>query len=239
MNDKQRNQVARLLRVQGFLNEHAGNFGNAPGKPGDAKFAAARTSINGLVTEITGKQAEQASGGFSAATTNQEVEREELLDLMRLVVGTAQAIAIEKGTPGIMDRFRMPASNSDVVLAAAGDAFADAIVDLSLATEITEHGYEDDIVADLRAEAADIRTAEQAQGTALSGQVAVTAALPVLLKEAANVITTLTSVIKIRFRRDPDMLAAWKTASHATATPKGDGGPPSPTPTPPTPPPGG
>ncbi|GEM_PF-2297054 len=42
-----------------------------------------------------------------------------------------------------------------------GNAFADAIEELNLAADFTDHGYETDVVADLRAEAQDVIDAEE------------------------------------------------------------------------------
>ena len=232
MNDKQRNQVQQLLRVEGFCADHATDFTNTPAKPGDAKFTAARAGIVALVPQITGQQAIQAGGGFGQASVDQEVERLELTELMRSVNRTAGAIAEDNADPGLMDRFRMPHGNSDIELAARGDAFADAIVELNLAAAFTAHGYEGDVVQNLRDEAADVREAETDQGGALSTQAGATASLPSLLRQGRNHVKCLNAVIHNRFRNNPGVLGAWKTASHVTATPSGGDAPPAP-PTPP------
>lgn len=234
MNDRQRNQTHRLLRVKAFCADHAPDFTNAPAKPGDAKFNGAKTALDALIPLITGRQAVQASGGFGQASTDQKGERQELVELLRTVVRTASAIATDLNNPGIMDRFRMPASNNDVVLANAGDAFADAITELNLASGFTDHGYEGDVVADLRAEAQDVRDAEGAQGDALYTQVGATASLPGLLAQGRDHVKCLDAVIKNRFRNNAEVLGQWKTASHVTALP-GTPPPPAP-PAPPTPP---
>ena len=237
MNDRQRNQVQRLLRVEGFCANHAASFTNTPPKNGDAKFAAARAGIIALRTQITGKQAVQAGGGFGQATAQQEVERQELTELLRSVNRTAGAIAEEKEEPGLMDRFRMPRGNNDAELAARGDAFADAIVELELADEFAANGYEGDLAADLRKEAKDVRDTESDQGGALSVQAGVTAVLPGLLRVARKHVTTLDAVLHNRFGNDAEVLGAWKTASHVTAPPSGGGETVPPATPPPAPPP--
>lgn len=233
MNDRQRNQVNRLLRVKAFCTLHAPSFTNTPAKAGDAKFASARAGINTLLPDITGKQAKQASGKFGQATTDQARERAELIEIVRTVNRTARPVAVDLNDPGIVDRFMMPAITNDLQLAAAADAFADAIVELNLASAFTEHGYEGDIVADLRAEAQDVRDAESAQGGALSGQSGATESLPGLLKQASHHVACLDVVIKNRFRNNAEILGAWKTASHVVRDGGGDVEPP----TPPEPPP--
>ena len=116
-----------------------------------------------------------------------------------------------------------------------GYASATAITELSLAADFTEHGYAGAIVTDLIAEAKDVRDAEGDQGSALSGQAGATAALPGLLKQGRNLVKCLDTVIKNRFRNDAEILGAWKTASHITASGGGSEEPPAPTP-PPSPP---
>lgn len=230
MNDRQRNQVHRLIRVQSFCELHAPKFTNTPAKPGDAKFHAAVEALQGLNPQIGGKQSKQASGSFGQASANQAQERLELLELLRAVNRMAAAWAAETNNLGLMDRFRMPATSNDVVLAAAGDAFADAIEELNLAATFTELGYEGDVAVDLRAEAQDIREAEGDQGDALSSQTGATAALPGLLRTGSVLVKTLDAIIKYRFRNNAELLGAWKTASHVTATPGGDEPPPPPDP---------
>jgi hypothetical protein len=233
MNDRQRNQVNRLIRVKAFCTLQAPAFTNTPTKAGDAKFTSARTALDVLLPQINAQQSTQASGSYGQASMDQAVERQELLSLLRTVNLTASAIAIDKAEPGLMDRFRMPATNNDLVLAATGDAFATAITELSLAADFTEHGYEGDIVADLTAEAQDVRDAEESQGNALSGQAGATASLPGLLKKGRELVKCLDVLIKNRFRNNATVLGAWKTASHVTST--GGGGEEEPAPTPPTP----
>lgn len=233
MNDRQKNQVNRLIRVKAFCTQQAPAFTNTPAKAGDAKFASARTALDVLLPQITTRQSTQASGRYGQASMDQAVEREELLELLRTVNRTAAAIAIDKADPGLMDRFRMPSTNNDLVFAATGDAFAAAITELSLAADFTEHGYEGDIVADLTAEAQDVRDAEENQGSALSGQAGATASLPGLLKQGRDLVKCLDVVFKNRFRNNAEVLGAWKVASHVTST--GGSIEEAPPPTPPTP----
>jgi hypothetical protein len=238
MNDRQRNQLNRLINVEQFCVDHAAAFTNTPAKPGDVKFAAAKAKIIALIPQISGQQATQASGSYGQATMNQAVERQELVDLLRTVNRTAAAIALDKNEPGIMDRFRMPGVTNDALLVATGEAFATAITELNLAADFTDHGYEGDIVADLNAEAADVREAESSQGGALQGQGGATASLPGLLKAGAHAVKQLDAIVKNRFRNAPATLGAWKIASHVMST-GGGGGEEPPAPTPPSPPPAG
>ena len=144
------------------------------------------------------------------------MERQELLDLLRSTNRTAQAVSLDQKDPGLMDRFRMPVSNNDAQFAATGKAFANAIVELNLAAAFTAHGYEGDIVADLRAEAQDVLDAEADQGGAAQTQGAATAALPGLLRQGSNLVKCLDAIIQNRYRNDAATLGAWKIASHVT-----------------------
>lgn len=231
MNDRQRNQLNCLIRVEAFCEARASAFtGNTPPKPGDDKFTTLYAGVTALIPQITGKQATQAGGGYGQATMDQAVEREELLDLLRSTNRTAAAIAIDKNDPGLIDRFRMPASHNDAQYAATGLAFADAIVELSLAADFTAHGYEGNIVADLRAESQDVLDAEGDQGGAAQTQGAATAALPSLLRKGRDQVKCLDAIVKNRYRNDPATLGAWKIASHVTKSGGGEeaGHPPAP-----------
>ena len=237
MNDRQRNQLNRLINVKQFCVDHTPDFTNTPIKPGDAKFGTAKTALTALIPQITAHQSTQASGSYGQASMNQAVERQELVDLMRAVNRTANAIAIDQNQPGIMDRFRMPPLSNDALLVATGQAFATAITELNLAAEFTEHGYEGDIVADLNAEALDVQEAESEQGGALQNRGGATASLPSLLKQGANLVRCLDAVVKNRFRNSPETLGAWKIASHVMST--GGSAVPVVPPTPPATPPAG
>lgn len=232
MNDRQRNQTGRLINVKKFCADHTPAFTNTPPKGRDAKFATAKTQISTLLQQITAQQTTQVSGSYGQATMNQAVERQELVELLRTVNRTAAAIALDRNEPGLMDRFRMPPLSSDAVLVASGRAFATAITELNLAADFTDHGYEQDIVADLTAEAADVEDAESSQGGALQDQGGATASLPSLLKQGSNAVKCLDAIIKNRFRNAPGTLGAWKIASHVIST-GGGGGEEPPVETPP------
>lgn len=233
MNDRQRHQLNRQIRVEAFCKKQAPDFtGNTPPKAGDAKFTELHSANTVLIPKITGQQATQAGGSYGQATIDQAVERAELLDLLRSTNRTASAIAIDKRDPGLLDRFRMPASHNDAQYAAAGQAFATAIEELSLVTDFTAHGYEGDIVADLRAEAKDLLDAEGDQGGASQTQGAATAALPGLLRQGRDIVKCLDAIIKNRYRNDAATLGAWKIASHVTSSAGGGEEPPAPTPPP-------
>ena len=106
MNDRQRNQLNRLIAVKQFCADHLPSFTNTPALPGDVKFGTASAAITALIPQITGTMATQASGGYGQATMNQAQERQELVELLRTVNRTAAAIAADRDEPGIMDRFR-------------------------------------------------------------------------------------------------------------------------------------
>ena len=120
MNDRQRNQLNRLINVKQFCEDRAADFTNTPPRPGDAKFAEARTQLAAVITAVTSQQAAQASGNYGQKTMDQAVERQELVELLRTVNRTAQAIALDRAEPGLMDRFRMPGNSNDTMLVAAG-----------------------------------------------------------------------------------------------------------------------
>lgn len=234
MNDKQRNQVNRLIRVKKFMTTHAPKFTNTPAKPGDAKFNASLAAVGPLREQIRTHQTTQASGAFHQETTNQEQERLDVRNLMSQINRTAAAVALDLDDPGIMDRFRIPPNGSDAQLVTAARAFAAAITELNLAAGFADHGYEGDPVADLIAEAEDVEETEGDQGGALGEQKGATESLPVLLKQARVLVQCVDTIIKNRFRNDPAMLGEWKVASHVTATP-GNEEEEEPPPAPPTP----
>lgn len=242
MNDKQRNQVNRFIRVIKFADANAPKFTNTPAKPGDDKFNEIRTTkFPPLRAEIRKHQTTQQGGASHQETTNQERERQDIRDLMSTTNRTMRPIAKELNNPGLMDRFRIPPNGSDEQLKAAARAFAEAIAELNLAPHIAAHGYEGDLAADLLAEVEDLDNSEGDQSEAQGNEQGATKSLPGLLKKERDLVEALDVIIRNRFRNDPEMLAKWRVASHIVATlqgqdeDEGGGGTPTPAPTPPTP----
>jgi hypothetical protein len=231
MNAQQAAEVQTALRVQGFCEEVKPQFSTAPPKPGDEKFKTTTAALRAINDELAGKHAVQTSGGFAEASTEQASERQGLFYLISLVNQTVAAIAADRATPSLMDRFRMPHGNNDEELAAKGNAFANAITSLDLVNEIHSHGYAGDIVADLNEAADALRSSESDQGNALGDQVGATAKLPTLLRQARIQRKTLNAIILNRFRSDSEMQGRWASANHVAA-PRNKSKPPA---TPPQP----
>jgi hypothetical protein len=107
MNDQESRNYQRFVRVHGFGQAHASDFG--PGSLGIQTF----TIVGAVIIEIDGLAAGEVSahGGARQGTEARAQVRVALHEDLEAINRTARAMADE--VPGIADRFRMPHGNND------------------------------------------------------------------------------------------------------------------------------
>jgi hypothetical protein len=233
MNTRQNAIAQSLVRADEFAEGRQADFTHTPPTKVDAKFATARERLSQAVTSLGGKQAIQSGGGFGESTESLRDQRAGLLDELRDIVRTADAIAEETGSDSMMDRFRMPQGTGDEALKARARGMAAAIRDLSLNDEFEAHGHEADTAADLEAMVAAFEQAEGEQGEALGEQAGATATIPDALRAGKAAVKTLNAIFHRRYAEQRDVLTAWRTASHIERPEKRkkkDAAPPPPAP---------
>jgi hypothetical protein len=214
MNRRQQTEAEAFLRSNEYAATRVPDFTHQPPSKVDLKFGAARDRLTQAIADLGGKQAIQAGGAFGAETAHQAVLRGELEEELKDVNTTAAAIAEETANHALMDRFRLPYGASDRDLVASTRAMAAAIRELGLNDEFEAHGHPPDTAADLDQLAADFDLKEGEQGVALGDRAGATDAIPATLRAGRAAVKTLNAIFRRIFKGNPEVLTAWKTASH-------------------------
>ena len=84
----------------------------------------------------------------------------------------------------------------------------------ALRAKFTAYELPADFVADLRADRDTLTACNSSKHSDNQEGVEATAAIDALLAQAQSVITRLDAAVKNKYARDPEKLAAWKSASH-------------------------
>lgn len=234
MNTRQNAIAQSFVRADEFADgRKAADFTHAPPTKVDEKFDSATVRLKKAIADLGGKQAIQSGGGFGESTQSLRDLRVDLLDELRDVVRTADAIAEETEHDAMMDRFRMPEGSGDEALKARALGMATAIRELSLNDEFEAHGHGEDTAADLEEMVEEFRQAEGDQGTALGEQAGATASIPATLRKGKSAIKTLNAIFHRVYAERVDALTAWRTACHIERAERRKKKPGTPPPTPP------
>lgn len=214
MNDYNIRRLDRATRVKTFGRDHAADF--APG----GKAAALFGELDSLITSITGSRVGQLRGPVGKQEVI-EALNEDFKDIAR----TARAIALdEPDFPAAA--YRHPATyvetpvatHADALLALLEDQPADSpaqkTAKAALRAKFTAYELPADFVADLRADRDALTACNTGKHSDNQEGVEATAAIDDLLAQAQSVITRLDAAVKNKYARDPEKLAAWKSASH-------------------------
>lgn len=214
MNKRQRPEAQAIIRASDFAATRQPDFSHLPPTKVDLKFISTQTRLTTAIADFGGSQALQAGGAFAEETEAQAILRDELEEELRDINLTAAAIAEETSNPAMMERFRMPHAQNDSNLAASARAIAAAIRELALNDEFEAHGHPPDTATDLEAMVLDFITSEGSQGTAYGNRAGATAAIPIALRSGKAALKTLHAIFRRIYKNNPEVLAAWRTASH-------------------------
>lgn len=228
MNDRQYSQYQAFVRILVFTQEHGADF--AAASPG-GKAIAELTRVTATLKPHT---AGQAGGEASAATSSKEdlvdALREDLKDIART------ARAIEEGAPpapGFATAYALPDDRSQrSLIAHARGVLAQVKGNATLTARFTAYELPASFVSDLESDLAAFDTATGEQADDRISSVEDTATARKLLGEGRAAVVQLNASVRNKYRRQPEIIAAWKTASRVD---RPDAGKPA-TPAPPAPP---
>ncbi|HEX8772852.1 MAG TPA: hypothetical protein VF735_04550 [Pyrinomonadaceae bacterium] len=212
MKDTERLRYETFLRVREFGASREAEF------PQTTLAGELFAGLNGIIAEIDGHTAAQASGQSASmeSTGSKSAARDELRRDLEAISRTARVMA--RTIPGLENKFRAPRSISDQALLAMARAFAaDA---LPLKAEFTRRGLPDDFLDDL---AADIEAFEEAVNQQIQkreAQVAATAALDDAIERGVSIVRELDAIMRNKLATDHASLAAWLSASHIERPPR-------------------
>jgi hypothetical protein len=209
MNALVRVKLEMAARVRDFLHNHP---------LADAGFTAAMASFDALMARATGHSTLQQEGVVTAR--NSTTRRKEVKDLLRNgllrhVAGVGQVAAKER--PELAGVFQLPSMNTHLsFITSAGRMLAEAEANKDfLATK----GLGDTTIDDLKKALAELDTVDGSSRSARANHVGARADLEAVTKEIMDQVRLLDGTVRYRFRDDPEILAAWKSARNVPPRP--------------------
>jgi hypothetical protein len=225
MNDKDNAVIEALGRINRFA---AANLAAFPaGSIALTDFARA----NAIAAELIPSDSTPGIPA-SAATGARNHLFEEVWEDLLAIADTARSIARKE--PGFAADFRLGDDTHREIIATAS-AFLEKLQDPAVAAKFIAYAMPADFVADLQADLAAIDDKKSEQTDDRIDDIGDNAHNRALVKEARDLIKSLNTSVKNRFRRDPEILAEWATASRIHRTGGSASGETPPAPAPPTP----
>jgi hypothetical protein len=209
MNDRQYALYQSFVRVLAFTKEHGTEF--TPSSPAGQAIASLTSVASQLRPHTDGQSGADASPATAAKEDLVEALRQDLKDIART------ARAIEAGAspqPGIASRFALPEDRTQrSIIAHARSVLATLQAETVLAARFVAYELPSDFVADLQNDLAAYDAATDTQAEDRLGSVEGTAQARQLLREGRAAIVQLNASVLNKYRRQPEVIAAWKTAS--------------------------
>jgi hypothetical protein len=226
MNDRQYALYQSFVRILVFTTDHSADF--AASTPGGKAITELTRVTTALKPHTDGHTGSEASGATTSKDDLAEALREDLKDIART------ARAIEAGTPpqpGFATDYALPSERSQrSLIAYARSVLAQVRGNAALIAQFTAYELPADFVTDLEADLAAFDAATDTQADDRITGVEGTATARKLLREGRAAVVQLSASVQNKYRRQPELLAAWRTASRVD---RPDSGGPE---TPPSPP---
>ena len=177
------------------------------------KETALFTSLTPIRTALQAAAAQREGGNRSYREHANERSLAALATrtLMRDIAEIAKALAERGVDVGAADAFRMPPHTSYAKLAAVARSFHDLVEDR--AALFADLGLSATFVADLAALIATLRASGDTTGTERARQVGGTAGLEEQANAGMAIVRELRSMMRVKFRNQPAMLAEWSSLS--------------------------
>ena len=208
MNDKDNAVYQALKRVKRFGATHAASV------PAGSIAAGDFTRITELIEKI-GPEDSQPGVPASPATGAKSHFVAEVWEDLKAIAATARTIA--KKEPGFSADFTLGEETHREILATATD-FLENLEDPAVVAKFVAYLLPADFVTDLQNDLAliDDKGAEQTDDRI--EDVGDTARINALIKEGRDRIASLNTSVRNLFRRNPDILAEWRTAGRIHRT---------------------
>ncbi|MEW6738170.1 MAG: hypothetical protein AB1489_43250, partial [Acidobacteriota bacterium] len=206
MDDLEVRRYQMLTRVRDFLAARPNAFST------DSLGGELTSTIRMVVDNLTNHAVAQSSGTSEArkGSISKAVARAALREDLQAIRRTARAIALD--SPEVIEKFRIPRSNSDQLLLNTARAFlADAT---PLAQEFLRYEIPANFLDDLKQDIADFEQAINTFNAGTETQVSATAAIDDTMDKGINAVRKLDPIIRNKYRDDPALLSAWISASH-------------------------
>ncbi len=199
------------LRLELFQRVEQFDLDYASSIPEASHAAALFKVVTAAIVEIEGKAAAQATevGSAKGTITTKALARNHLQDAVEEINRTARAISMT--LPGVLDKFRMPSSDSDQALLTAARAFA--INAEPLKAEFIKRSLAETFLTDLGQAIAEFEGKIGDRDSTHGSQIAATAALGEPFERAMTAVQELRLIMPNLLKKDPAASAAWTSAS--------------------------
>lgn len=171
------------------------------------------TLLIGIITELDGHAANQASGIGQARQHTQTRGQ-----ARRALREDIEAISRIARTMGLESQFPLPTADNDQLLLNAARAFATNA--LPLKAQFIAHEMPADFLEDLSAGAAALEAAIAEHGNAVGDHVAAGSAIDDAIDRGMDIVRKLDPIVKLKYANDPAALAEWTSASHTERAPR-------------------
>lgn len=212
MEDVIRRKLDKFDRQKAFFTEYAADF--PAGTPG-ANVAAVNAAIVAEMNELAGDQF-SGDGSMRQATSDKDELLDDLSILLRNINRAANAF--EDEIPGTDQMFRLPRNRSEDNLLATARSFHEDATPFK--DQFIEYGLEADFLEELEEFVTDIEAANLRGDTSGEQRAGSTGGLTDAAKRGMANSRRADSLVRIKFARNPQALAAWTVASHLERAPK-------------------
>lgn len=218
MNARQRVRIEMLKRAAAFGREHAAQF--APASPNSAPTHAQElfAELEEVNTQIAGNLSLQASGAPGAGSLDKGTLRDALVSDLRSIARAAAYLAVRRGEPALMERFRPPAGLSDVMLVSRARAVAEAVRELGLVPDLVKLAMEPDFVEVLEERIGEFEAADFGHDDARASQAGASANRSTLITQGLVLVRGLDVIMNNKFKGNAELLGKWKFSSHVERT---------------------
>lgn len=204
-----RRALSSFQRVQEFLAQ-------LPVDDASASLGAQAAELDEVISRLSSKALDQEVGRRFVrvhSESQRRLRRALYADHMQPIARVAREVF---GASGMDHAFRMPATTtaSQTVLAAAG-AMAEAAQKEKHV--FVKHGLRPDFIDQLKTGAAALDTARNAKVESSRRRTTATADVHEQVKRGRKAIRLLNAILQPRLAKDPELLAAWRSAKRVPA----------------------
>jgi hypothetical protein len=183
-------------------------------------YVAASARLQGRLARAEQLARQQLDGRSEVhAATARKAELRRLMSKAHLhhLASVAEVAAIED--PEVLQKFDFPADATTYLAfrTAAGGMAAEAESRKDL---LIKHGLSEDVLSGLKVALDQFETAVEQGAAGRLAHVGASAELVTVAEEVVQVVKVMNGLVRLRFANQPELLAAWESASNVVATPR-------------------
>lgn len=199
-----------VTRVIPFADSHAAAF------PPTSQAATDFARVGPLIQEI-GAPGQKVGSPASPATDAKIALLDQVWEDLKDIAKTARSI--DKKEPGTATSFKLPKVTQRKIVKTATD-FLKNLEEPATVAKFVAYSLPADFVTDLEDDIKAIEELGGEQDDDAQESSGTTARVRALIKEARNLLKSLDTSVTNQFRRDPEIMAQWKTAARIHRAPR-------------------